>query len=147
MINDTLIKDTQIDTILPKEYDLVWDSSGVKRAQLNISIISFKISNKQLYHFFLYMWWLKKVKNSTVYFIRKFWKSEIRKLQTLTAFSLQHFEPKSKINDDLQCMMQVVYLHELGKIIWGKIHACYSLPRLKKLYPFTCDFLISLWLQ
>ena len=144
MINDTLIKDAQIDNILPKEWDLVWDSSGVKRAQLNISIISFKISNKQLYHFFFIYVVVEKSEEFNCIFYQK-----ILYFNHWLRFHYNILSPSHRylINDDLQCMMQVVYLHELGKIIWGKIHACYSLPRLKKLYPFTCDFLISLWLQ
>ena len=107
---------------------------------MNVSIISFKISNKQLYHFF-YMWWLKKVKNSTVYFIRKFCTSITdHDCIFITTFWAQ--VTGILINDNLQCMMQVVFLHELRKIRLGKKHTCCSFPRLKNvwLFNFLCDY-------
>ena len=64
-----------------------------------------------------YMWWLKKVKNSTVYLIRKFCTS-ITDCIFIITFWAQVTD--ILINDNLQCMMQVVYLHELRKIRLSK---------------------------
>lgn len=80
---------------------------------------------------FFNIWWLGKVKNSTVYFIRKFC-SSITDCIFITTFWAQVIDI---LINDLICMMQVVYLHKLGKLRWGKIHACCSLPRLKNCIP------------
>ena len=161
-----MINDIQIVTILPKEMRSCLGSLSGKKS----SVEHFN------FHFFpcvcwsLCLWMFQlfhlrfQTNNCIIFFICGGWKKwkiqlyilsenfENQKSENFKHWLRFHYNILSPsrrylINDGLQCMMQVVYLHELGKIIWGKIHACYSLPRLKKLYPFTCDFLISLWLQ